>query len=1366
VKPLLFFALVAAAVVLVPAASATPPSSTPIASFPITDGIVNTMAVSGSTLYIGGTFSWVGPDTGSFAQVDTTTGDPSAVIPPTNGSVDVVISDRAGGWYIGGSFDRIGTTFHRNLAHITSAGAVDPSFDPVGPSGGCCPRALALSSDGNTLYVGGTFEGIGGMSSRFYLAALNTSDGTATSWDPHPSGVVNALALSSDDSTLYVGGSFFQFGLCSSSCTARNSLAAFDTGTGNLTSFDPNVTNSSNGGTVWALALAGDNSTLYAGGFFDTVNGSITRNHIAAFDTSNGNTTAWDPNASAQVRALALTGDGSTLYAGGYFTNIGGFSRNHIAALDTTTFSNMATGFDPNADDVVLGFALSGDESTLYTAGSFTNIGGAARKGVAALDTTGTGTATSFDPKASGGASSLALSGSQLGVGGGFRSLGAVSRSRLAAIDLTTNEVTSFDPNPNSSVSALTLSGSGSTLYVGGGFSTIGGQPRTALAALDTSTGNATSFAPSLNGNVNRMLLSGSTLFVGGSFSSIGGQPRNRIGAVNTNTGNATGFNPSPTQSPGSVAINAFAISGSTLYVGGNFNSMAGQGRNRLAAFNTSTNSLTSFNPNANGAVNALALSGTTLYVGGGFTTFNGGVDARHRLAAFDTSTGNLTAFDPDVALGTPNALKLVGTTLYVGGSIVSIAGQTRLRLAALDTTQNTNNATAFDPSVDSSGGTNVVALAASSSAVYAGGFFASIGNEIRGSLAAFTIPPPTVSFTATPDAASYSTSAHFEFESDVSGSTFQCRLDGAAFSTCSSPQDFAGLALGAHTFAVRATSGGLMGSPTTFAWTIVSPDGSGTLAASTNAVSAGQTGRTITFTYTAAAGGMVNGALTIDVPGDWAAPTSTTGQEGYTTTSLGSLSYVGNKIVVSGLTRSAGQKVTITYGSKAGPSPGATAPATPNPEAWPAQEKSTASVTLTDLGALTVITVYAADGSGQITPSPAAVSAGSTGQTIVLTYMAASGGMSNGSVRVSVPSGWTAPVTTTSANGYTSASTGTVATSGQRITVSGVTLNGGDTLTITYGDQSLGGSGATVSSTPGMQTWVSGERSTAGGMDTNLSPQPSVTVASADGSGTMKPSPSFVRAGSNGNTVTFTYTAAAGGLSGGAVTVQLPSGWSSASETGSDPGYTTASTGSLSASGGSISVTGVSLAAGQKLTIVYGSKTSFGPGATAPSSGSAAPWFTQERSSPAGTLVNVSPQPVVTVLSPDGSGTMSPSAATATSSSTNNTIIFTYTADTGGLVNGTVRLTVPSGWSVPSTNGLDPGYSTATTGTVSLNGRKIVVTGVTLTGGATLNIVYGASIGATAPSATGAQTWLTEEKSSAMGTLAPIAVQPSITVT
>jgi hypothetical protein len=66
-------------------------------------------------------------------------------------------------------------------------------------------------------------------------------------------------------------------------------------------------------------------------------------------------------------------------------------------------------------------------------------------------------------------------------------------------------------------------------------------------------------------------------------------------------------------------------------------------------------------------------------------------------------------------------------------------------------------------------------------------------------------------------------TGASFDFSSSEAGSTFQCQLDGAGFSTCTSPESYSGLGAGSHTFEVKATdaAGNTDATPASYTWTI-----------------------------------------------------------------------------------------------------------------------------------------------------------------------------------------------------------------------------------------------------------------------------------------------------------------------------------------------------------------------------------------------------------------------------------------------------------------------------------------------------------------------------------------------------------------
>ena len=71
--------------------------------------------------------------------------------------------------------------------------------------------------------------------------------------------------------------------------------------------------------------------------------------------------------------------------------------------------------------------------------------------------------------------------------------------------------------------------------------------------------------------------------------------------------------------------------------------------------------------------------------------------------------------------------------------------------------------------------------------------------------------------------------SASFTFSSNEIGVTYACSLDGAPSTPCTSPQNFANLGQGAHTFAVAATDAAAHTDPTpaTRTWTVdtVPPD-------------------------------------------------------------------------------------------------------------------------------------------------------------------------------------------------------------------------------------------------------------------------------------------------------------------------------------------------------------------------------------------------------------------------------------------------------------------------------------------------------------------------------------------------------------
>ncbi len=166
-------------------------------------------------------------------------------------------------------------------------------------------------------------------------------------------------------------------------------LGALDLSTGEgIRSFTPSVSHSTLAPYVRALAVSSDGSTLYVGGRFDAIDGVPVRN-LAAIDTSDG---AVDPGFAPQIGAekhkvfaLTLSADGSTLYVGGAFGRVNGVRNKHVAALDAST-GEVVEGWSATPNSNVRGMDLSPDGSSLYLVGAFSSVDGQARESIARLD--------------------------------------------------------------------------------------------------------------------------------------------------------------------------------------------------------------------------------------------------------------------------------------------------------------------------------------------------------------------------------------------------------------------------------------------------------------------------------------------------------------------------------------------------------------------------------------------------------------------------------------------------------------------------------------------------------------------------------------------------------------------------------------------------------------------------------------------------------------------------------------------------------------------------------------------------------------------------------------------------------------------
>lgn len=701
-------------------------------------GNVVDIARAGSTLYLAGSFRKVGENVGGFVSVDAGTGALRRPFPKVAGTVYSMVPDSDGGWYLGGEFSAVGGEPRRCLAHVRVDGSVSDWAPDVGGSQGLfdTPSVRALALVGDRMFIGGNFLEIGGWAHRS-LGCVDLHTGAPLPWNLDIntySGYV--LALRAHENSVFVGGSFDSLG-----GQPRSDLAAIDATTGTVLAWRADVIEG-------VSSLLSRGNTLYVAGDFEGIAGQL-RTAIAAVDIPTAQLLPFNARATGvriqnvtrpYIQGLALIGD--TLLVGGSFLEIGGRAGKSLAALDAVTgdaldwtppsFGPQYDGFNSQSVDRII---VAG--SRIYAAGTFETVNGLSQPRMVELDRA-TGAVLPWNPAPDLPVEAMALRDNTLFLGGSFGFMGNWRhRAGLAAIDLTTGALKPWNPNPNGSI-CTAIQVYGDQVFVSGDFSTIGGdpQPRMRLAALDTLNGEVLDWDPGANGTASSLLFRGDTLFAGGSFTQVGGQPRRYLASIDANTGGVTDWDPdadSWVQDLGRID--------NTIIAGGLFTKVGGQWRRYLAAVDATTGGLTPWDPEADNVVESLFIAGDKVYVGGGFTTVGG--QPRRSLAALDAVTGEATPWDPNPAkwyLPSPRirAMALQDSVLWVGGNFAAIGGRPRICFAGVDTA--TGLATDWDP-----GGNDVVwSLASHGNTVYVGGGFTRMGGLPAAGLAAFTTPGPS----------------------------------------------------------------------------------------------------------------------------------------------------------------------------------------------------------------------------------------------------------------------------------------------------------------------------------------------------------------------------------------------------------------------------------------------------------------------------------------------------------------------------------------------------------------------------------------------------------------------------------------------
>lgn len=624
-------------------------------SYGVVPGIVKTIARFGNTFYIGGIFDQVG-DSARFCLAALENGKVTNWNPDPDGLISSIIPTKSI-VYFGGSFSNLANKVipRVNIAAVDAVTGFPTAWAPVvsGGNGNLLFRVQGLYLVDTTLYVWGGFSQIDSRF-RYGLGALYTNATTPGSyvipWNPqtynwgihsNPPWVISAFAIKGD--SIFVGGNFSKFGP-----VPKSYIALVSKTTGQISLWKPNISGPKSSTSINTLTVNGN--TLYAGGAFDSVDG-VLRNNLAAFDLTTGSLSNWNPYPSDWVNTVSTFG--STVFAGGYFTSVNGTTRNGLAAIDLVSNSllpwNPIVGGNWVTSMVVM-------DSSLYVGGYFSSIGGNNAQRLAAINKF-TGSFIPGMPSVSYSIEDLLIYNNLLYIGGTLGTVGDSVRNGLASIDLSTKNVSAWNPNNHplggdyNTVNSLAIVDS--TLYIGGSFGMAGDSIRQCLAAFNITTGVVLPWAPTQPGNIDgkirKIVVSGNSVYAGGGFTKIGGIPISALAKIDRQSGVIDPWDSklitSNSGRDGIIGINDLAIVDSLLFTVGPILSQNGIPRQGIAELNLVTALPTYQIPSMNEEVYKIVVDSATgtVYIGGAFTNFND--ESQSFFAAYtDPSLSSMTS--------------------------------------------------------------------------------------------------------------------------------------------------------------------------------------------------------------------------------------------------------------------------------------------------------------------------------------------------------------------------------------------------------------------------------------------------------------------------------------------------------------------------------------------------------------------------------------------------------------------------------------------------------------------------------------------------------------------------------------------------
>jgi len=319
----------------------------------------------------------------------------------------------------------------------------------------------------------------------------------------------------------------------------------------------------------------------------------------------------------------AIAASGNNVYVGGMFTSAGDCTTGctNIARWNTTTHTWSALG--TGVDGQVFAIAVSGNN--VYVGGAFGEAGSAPANRIAVWNGS-TWSPLGTPAGMNGTVRAIAISGNDVYAGGEFTQAGGCTGADDGCWFVASWGSTGWSSLGTGTDSYVyALAAGGTRVYVGGIFGSASGISDTAgIASWHEPFWYALGTGVSAIGgySVNAIAVSGSDVYVGGVFDGAGGVPVINIAKWH----DGSGWSALGTGTGDNGAIYALAVSGSDVYAGGAFQDNDNGAPNHIARWN-SASGWSALGQGTDGKVYAIAVSGSDVYVGGSFA-HAGGKDA------------------------------------------------------------------------------------------------------------------------------------------------------------------------------------------------------------------------------------------------------------------------------------------------------------------------------------------------------------------------------------------------------------------------------------------------------------------------------------------------------------------------------------------------------------------------------------------------------------------------------------------------------------------------------------------------------------------------------------------------------------------